>query len=372
VFVFVGKVFVFVGKVFVFVGKVFAFVGKVHVLAGKVFVLVGKVFILVGKVFVLVGKVFVLVGKVFVLVWKMFVLVGKVSMVVAGWESVETSARLPARTLTRGIRAEWRFVSSRRLGAARGTKAVGDLRMALGAEIFAKSQPFAGTSPDFLAGTANGHEPGQDFEFGGGIGQFGRHPAQFQLLHHNTAQPLEQFRLDRRKLAWMPVNDTDGPQPFAGGRQQGRAGVKPDAGFAGDEGVFSKPVVGAGIFHHHDLGLQNRVGTKGLVARGRGNGEADLGLEPLAVNIHQGDGRHGGFGNVRGDGHDVFEDHLRRGVQNAIAFQSRQPRRFITGNRKCHTRKFTLVWRKLPLGKAVLSRFHSPARRPRRDVIRAG
>ena len=66
-----------------------------------------------------------------------------------------------------------------------------------------------------------------------------------------------------------------------------------------------------------DLGLVERVGAEGLDAgRLLRFGEADLGLEPLAVLIDQRDERDGRAANLRGHGGEVVEFLLGRGLSS--------------------------------------------------------
>src|SRR5208282_1545920 len=90
------------------------------------------------------------------------------------------------------------------------------------------------------------------------------------------------------------VQDAQGAEVVASGGADGGAGVEADAGISRYQRVGGEPFIFQGVFDFEDVILHDRVGAKGDVARGLGGGDADLGLEPLAVFVHErnyGDGR---------------------------------------------------------------------------------
>jgi hypothetical protein len=72
------------------------------------------------------------------------------------------------------------------------------------------------------------------------------------------------------------------------------------------------------------VGLEDRVGAEGDVARVFFARRADLRLEPLAVGVDQGEGRHRGAENPLGEPGDAVEALLRLGVEQFQGVQRRK------------------------------------------------
>jgi len=78
------------------------------------------------------------------------------------------------------------------------------------------------------------------------------------------------------------------------------------------------------------------VRTERDIAAGFLHGDADLGLEPLAVFIHERDHGNGGFADVGGEFGQIVEDFLRHSVEHIVLPEHVQTLLFVFWNGRAH------------------------------------
>ncbi len=159
--------------------------------------------------------------------------------------------------------------------------------------------------------------------------------AQQQRLHHRLRQLGELELLLFAELARRAVDHAQRAQALAAGQHQRRAGVEADAGLAGDQRVVGEARIGARVGHGHHIALEDGVGAERKVARRLLHaGQAEVGLEPLALVVNQADQRDRRAGDLRGQAGEAVEQRLRRRVQHGQRAQARQALNFVGGQRR--------------------------------------
>ena len=165
--------------------------------------------------------------------------------------------------------------------------------------------------------------------FGEGPGLGGPASAELHLRHHLAGQHAQQVRLVRRELPRHVVEDREGPHDEAVGRHQRRARVEPDSWRPHHIRIGGEASVLQGIRDHEDVGELLGVGAERALPGGLAEAQAQLGLEPLAVVILEGDQRDGGGTDPGGDAGDVVVRLFGWGVQQIVPAERGHALRFI-------------------------------------------
>src|SRR5215218_4568919 len=133
------------------------------------------------------------------------------------------------------------------------------------------------------------------------------------------------------------INDAQCPERERLWRFQQCARVEADEGFARDKRIGGKARVLCRVWDDKQalFGLEDRVGTDGDLARGRALAQANLSLEPLTGRIDKANQSDGCVADVRCNLGNVVEWGLRRGIQDAVVAQRREPVRLAPGWTRC-------------------------------------
>ena len=150
-------------------------------------------------------------------------------------------------------------------------------------------------------------------------------PPVFQFGDHLSGQRSQQLELLRIEQARDSVEDAQCPQHMTVRGDEWGAGVEADVRIVGDRWVAGKPRVQRRVRHDQHLCTVQSVGAERDLPAGRADVQADPGLEPLPVLVHQAHQRHRGCAHLRRQRGQVVEGLLRRRVQHAVAGQRRQP-----------------------------------------------
>ena len=136
----------------------------------------------------------------------------------------------------------------------------------------------------------------------------------------------------RRAERCSPVSDRgtwsmthERAEDVAVGGAQGRGRVEPDVGTAGHVRVVGEARVRLRVRDLHEVRLQDGVGAEGVVARGLRRGQADPGLEPLAVRVQQAHERDGRAADGGRDARQGVEVRFGRGVEDVGVPQRLKP-----------------------------------------------
>src|SRR3990167_1596719 len=116
---------------------------------------------------------------------------------------------------------------------------------------------------------------------------FGGAAAQLQLPHHLPTQACQGLALGGTEVMGALVDNAQGAEGIAVGRDQWGAGIEADVGCLGDQRVAAKARVVEGIGHFENVLLMNGVGAEGYFPRGFLGIQADPALEPLAAGVDQ-------------------------------------------------------------------------------------
>ena len=123
------------------------------------------------------------------------------------------------------------------------------------------------------------------------LGQLHGVPA-LQRMRGHRGQAAQGLALHVGKLARLVVDQAQRAHPVAVAQLDWRAGIKPDAQRAGHQRVVGKTWVLGGIGHLEHRITAHGMGTKSQLTRRLGDaGQADVGLEPLALGIDQAEQR---------------------------------------------------------------------------------
>ena len=145
-----------------------------------------------------------------------------------------------------------------------------------------------------------------------------------------VAKRAERFHLLGGQPARLGVDHAQGAKGIAVRRDQRCPRVEPDVGLAGDEGVFAKAVVLAGVRDLEDAsGLLDRMGAERHRPFGLPEADAPFRFEPLPVLVDEGDEGHRRATDLRGEQGQIVECRLGLGVEDAVAAKGRQAGLFI-------------------------------------------
>ncbi len=115
------------------------------------------------------------------------------------------------------------------------------------------------------------------------------------------------------------------------GRDQRRTGVKPYVRLIGDQWIITETLVGHRVGDHHNVRLQYGLGAKGRVARSLRLLNANPGLEPLPVGIHETDERNRRPADQCCQAAQVVEFLFWKRAENSVPLKSFDSRRFVFG-----------------------------------------
>ena len=164
------------------------------------------------------------------------------------------------------------------------------------------------------------------------VPELDRQPAQLDQVGRLPRQRFQRPQLFRLESARSMVHHAETAQRQALPVQQRRTGVEPDPRLALDEGVGAETRILQRIFHNHGpVGLEDRVGTEGLVTGGFLHADADPRLQPLPLRVHQAHHRHRHAADRRRDADEIVEGLVLRGVEDLRAGQGGQALGFIGG-----------------------------------------
>ena len=138
------------------------------------------------------------------------------------------------------------------------------------------------------------------------------------------------------ELARFLVNDAEGSQRMTIGRDERHAGIETDFRTGDDEGVVLETLVLGRIRHDEEVLLQNRVRAHGDVTAGFAEAEADLGLEPLAVFVHQGDQRDGRAADKGREFGGLVKNRFGQRVQHVVLPEDFDALDFVLRRRRFH------------------------------------
>jgi len=142
--------------------------------------------------------------------------------------------------------------------------------------------------------------------------------ARLEERHDLTRESFEGGDLGGGDAAGFVVEDADGAEDMAVGRDDGNSGVETDAGMTEDEGVLAEALVEVSVFDDEGLRLEDGVGAEACVAGGMADAEADLGLEPLPVLVDEADEREACGADEGGEGGDVGVALLGEGIEDSV------------------------------------------------------
>ncbi len=139
-----------------------------------------------------------------------------------------------------------------------------------------------------------------------------------------------------RKCARDLVNDAKGAEGVAIGRDERGAGVEADFGVGNHKRVVGETFVLGGVRDDEQFLARDGMAAEGDVAGGFVDGDADLGFEPLAFFINEGDERDGGFTDAGGEFGEVVKNLFGNGVEDFVLPEHFEPLFFVFGNGSRH------------------------------------
>jgi len=158
--------------------------------------------------------------------------------------------------------------------------------------------------------------------------------ARSDFIGDHGRQVAQQRALFRVEHARNPVEDAEGTDAAAVRRAQRMAGVEARAEF-GHEGIAGEARVAHRVFDHHQTLLQDGVGTEGVGAGALPEGQADAGLEPLALGVDQADQCDRHAEQARRHAGDAVESFFGGGIEDVQVAQGLQPMRFLLKQGRC-------------------------------------
>lgn len=161
--------------------------------------------------------------------------------------------------------------------------------------------------------------------FVGGLA-FQHQPALLQAFGGNPGQLLQGGQLRRFQRTRALVDHAHRAHAQAVGQHDRRAGVVTDPRRIGDQRIVAKARIGRRIAYFHHRIVLDGVGAEREFAWGfAGVGQADIGLPPLAMFVHQRHQRDRRAGDrLRGGGQRI-EERLGIGIDDLQQRQTRQP-----------------------------------------------
>ena len=163
--------------------------------------------------------------------------------------------------------------------------------------------------------------------------------AQLQQGGHLPGEGLQGVGLQIVKLARPVIEHTDGAQGHAFPAADDRPGVEAQWGAATFRQIRGEARVIRQVWHHHQRFLLDRVAAHRALQRMLALPQPKLALEPLAFRVQEVDHRHRRSAKLGRELAQFVEFPLGRRVENAVAFERRQPQRireFSRGERSVH------------------------------------
>ena len=102
-----------------------------------------------------------------------------------------------------------------------------------------------------------------------------------------AAQDLQCLVLLQGEFARDIVDYAKRAESVTFGRDQRRTGVETDLGCVGDKRIVDKALIFQRVRNHKNIDASNGMCTKRHIARSFRDCDAYLGLEPLAIAVHQ-------------------------------------------------------------------------------------
>ena len=176
----------------------------------------------------------------------------------------------------------------------------------------------------------------------GPLGLFGPRQRALQLMQILGAehlildlsrQHLEDRLLIHGQVPGRPVDDAQGSEAVALGRDQRDPGIEADVGGPGDEWVVRETLIDRGVPDDERLRPHDGVGAEGHFARRLGRVQPDAGLEPLPEFVHQAHEGDRHAAQARGQRGQLVEPALRGRVEDRELTQGSQSRRLVGGRR---------------------------------------
>src|SRR5581483_9529050 len=168
------------------------------------------------------------------------------------------------------------------------------------------------------------------------LGEFAGTAAELELGHDMPAENAQCALLILAQCARDVVDDAERAERVAVRSNKGRAGVEADARLAGHQRVVGKALVFERVGNDEEVLVQNGVRAEGNFAGGFLGGDADLGLEPLTVLVHEADHGNGSFADAGGELGEVVEDLFGDGIHDVILPEDFQAFLFVGWERDDH------------------------------------
>ncbi len=106
--------------------------------------------------------------------------------------------------------------------------------------------------------------------------------------------------------------------------------------------IIVKALVEQRVRHHQDAVIEDRMPAERDLPLGFRRGQANAGLEPLAVGVDQADQRNGYAEQAPRQPGQAVEAFFRRGIEDIQRAQRMQPKLFVGRDRgRCHRRSAT-------------------------------
>ena len=160
------------------------------------------------------------------------------------------------------------------------------------------------------------------------------------MRHHLPAENPQRFQLRRIQFARHAIDHAQRTQRIALRGKQRRAGVKADVRIAGDIRMIHETFIQCGVRDNEQARVENRMRTKGDVARCLGARDTDLGLVELHFFANHRDERDGRIANMRRQRGEIIESLIRQCIKHIVRPKRLQSVCFVGWSKRRFHAKF--------------------------------
>src|SRR5271166_3224886 len=161
-------------------------------------------------------------------------------------------------------------------------------------------------------------------------------PSEFHLPQPELPQRFEGLPLLEVERAGLTIHHAKRPQRVSIFVDQRRSRVKANVRLAQDQGILAKARILQRVRNDEQILLLDGMRTDGQLQWRFTNLDTDGGLEPLAMIVQQRQHGHGRLTDVRSENDQSIEGFLGIGIEDCIAVQRGESRRFCGQSRRIH------------------------------------